>query len=129
MYSNEYIYIVQLVGETSMLNILTQLLNGQVKPFEEIGKNSDEIKELEKFIEQNFKELNNELNTKQKEILEKYSECVEEYFNFLIEDSFCVGLGISFTTVSSFIEVFLLNKLKSFARIDSFICMFIFSFF
>ena len=78
-----------------MINILSQLLNGQVKPFEEIGKNSDEIKELEKFIEQNFKELNNELNTKQKEILEKYSECVEEYFNFLIEDSFCVGFSLS----------------------------------
>lgn len=78
-----------------IISIITQLLNGQVKPFEEIGKNSDEIKELEKFIEQNFKELNNELNTKQKEILEKYSECVEEYFNFLIEDSFCVGFSLS----------------------------------
>ena len=88
-------WYIQLVGATSMLNILTQLLNGQVKPFEEIGKNSDEIKELEKFIEQNFKELNNELNTKQKEILEKYSECVEEYFNLLIEDSFCTGFSLS----------------------------------
>ena len=88
-------WYIQLVGATSMLNILTQLLNGQIKPFEEIGKNSDEIKELEKFIEQNFKELNNELNTKQKEILEKYSECVEEYFNLLIEDSFCTGFSLS----------------------------------
>ena len=88
-------WYIQLVGATSMLNILTQLLNGQVKTFEEIGKNSDEIKELEKFIEQNFKELNNELNTKQKEILEKYSECVEEYFNLLIEDSFCTGFSLS----------------------------------
>ena len=82
-------------GRDFLISILTQLLNGQVKPFEEIGKNSDEIKELEKFIEQNFKELNNELNTKQKEILEKYSECVEEYFNLLIEDSFCVGFSLS----------------------------------
>ena len=82
-------------GRDFLISILTQLLNGQVKPFEEIGKNSDEIKELEKFIEQNFKELNNELNTKQKEILEKYSECVEEYFNLLIEDSFCTGFSLS----------------------------------
>jgi len=95
MYSNEYIYIVQLVGETSMLNILTQLLNGQIKPFEEIGKNSDEIKELENFIQQNFNELNNELNTKQKEILEKYSTNTEEYFNLLIEDAFCTGFSLS----------------------------------
>ncbi len=78
-----------------MFNIITQLLNGQIKPFEEIGKNSDEINELEKFIEQNFKELNNELNTKQKDILEKYSTCVEEYFNLLIEDAFCTGFSLS----------------------------------
>lgn len=67
----------------------------KVRPFEEIGKNSDEIKELENFIEQNYKELCEELNSKQKDILQKYSECVEEYFNLLIEDSFCVGFSLS----------------------------------
>lgn len=78
-----------------MLNILSQLLNGQVKPFEEIGKNSDEIKELEELITKNLNNLNEELNDKQKDILQKYSECVEEYFNLLIEDSFCTGFSLS----------------------------------
>ncbi len=78
-----------------MLNILTQLLNGQIKPFEEIGKNSDEIKELEELITKNLNNLNEELNDKQKDILQKYSECVEEYFNFLIEDAFCTGFSLS----------------------------------
>lgn len=82
-------------GRDFLISILSQLLNGQVKPFEEIGKNSDEIKELEKFIEQNYKELSKELNNKQKELLGKYSECVEEYFNLLIEDSFCTGFSLS----------------------------------
>lgn len=82
-------------GRDFLISILSQLLNGQVKPFEEIGKNSDEIKELEKFIEQNYKELQEELNDKQKYVLQKYSECVEEYFNLLIEDSFCVGFSLS----------------------------------
>lgn len=78
-----------------MISIITQLLNGQIKPFEEIGKNSDEIKELEELITKNLNSLNEELNDKQKDILQKYSECVEEYFNLLIEDSFCVGFSLS----------------------------------
>ncbi|MBE6748344.1 MAG: hypothetical protein E7557_03835 [Ruminococcaceae bacterium] len=78
-----------------MISIITQLLNGQIKPFEEIGKNSDEIIELEKLISKNLNKLNEELSVKQIDLLQKYSECVEEYFNLLIDDAFCTGFSLS----------------------------------
>lgn len=78
-----------------MLNMLTQMLNGQVKPFEQIGKDSKEIKELENLIERNGESLCETLNNNQKEILEKYNGCIEEYYGLLIEDAFCVGFSLS----------------------------------
>ena len=78
-----------------MLNILTQILNGQVKPFEQIGEGSETIKELVGLIERNSCNLCETLNDKQKEILEKYNDCIEEYYELLIEDAFCVGFSLS----------------------------------
>lgn len=78
-----------------MMNILTQILNGQVKPFEQIGEGSEEIKELEKLIERNGECLCETLNNNQKEILDKYNGCIEEYYGLLIEDAFCVGFSLS----------------------------------
>ena len=51
-----------------MLNILTQILNGQVQPFEQIGEGSETIKELVGLIERNSCNLCETLNDKQKEI-------------------------------------------------------------
>lgn len=78
-----------------MLNILTQMLNGQVKPFEQIGEGSVDIKELESLIERNSRNLYETLNSKQKEILEKYNACIQEYYGLLIEDAFSVGFSLS----------------------------------
>lgn len=78
-----------------MLNILTQILNGQVKPFEQIGRDSKEIKELENLIKRNSESLYETLNDNQKEILDKYNDCIEEYYGLLIEDAFSVGFSLS----------------------------------
>lgn len=78
-----------------MLNILTQILNGQVKPFEQIGGDSEAIKELKDLIERNSCNLCETLNDKQKELLAKYNDCIEEYYGLLIEDAFCVGFSLS----------------------------------
>ncbi len=77
-----------------MLNILTQILNGQVKPFDEIGRDSAAIKELENLISRNSDNLCETLNSKQKEIMGKYNDCIEEYYGLLIEDAFCVGFSL-----------------------------------
>ena len=78
-----------------MLNILTQMLNGQVKPFELIGRDSKEIKELENLIKRNSESLWKVLNDNQKDILSKYNDCIEEYYGLLIEDAFSVGFSLS----------------------------------
>ena len=78
-----------------MLNILTQMLNGQVKPLEEIGKDCREIDEVSGFAERNYDTLYKTLNDEQKEIFKKYSDCVEEYYTLLIDEAFSVGFSLS----------------------------------
>lgn len=78
-----------------MLNILTQILNGQVKPLEEIGKDCREIDEVSNFVERNSDNLYKTLNDEQKEIFKKYNDCIEEYYSLLIDEAFSVGFSLS----------------------------------
>lgn len=78
-----------------MLNILTQMLNGQVRPLEEIGKDCREIDEVSNFVERNSDNLYKTLNDEQKEIFKKYNDCIEEYYSLLIDEAFSVGFSLS----------------------------------
>ncbi len=78
-----------------MISILTEMLNGQVKPLEEIGKACREIDEVSNFVERNSDNLYKTLNDEQKEIFKKYNDCIEEYYSLLIDEAFSVGFSLS----------------------------------
>ncbi len=78
-----------------MISILTEILNGQVKPLEEIGKDCRAIDEVSDFVERNSDNLYKTLNDEQKEIFKKYNDCVEEYYTLLIDEAFSVGFSLS----------------------------------
>ena len=78
-----------------MISILTEILNGQVKPLEKIGKDCREIDEVSGFAERNYDTLYKTLNDEQKETFKKYSDCLEKYYTLLIDEAFSVGFSLS----------------------------------
>ena len=61
-----------------MENILTEFWYGNVCPLEESYRKTKEIKEVEKLVWKNRDELELSLTQKQKDLLEKYDECLCE---------------------------------------------------
>lgn len=74
-----------------MTKTISQLWGGNVDPVRHLGENNLEIAKMEKLMSDNYDKLKSKLNDEQKEILEKYTECVSDYGLLISEQSFCDG--------------------------------------
>ncbi len=83
-----------------MVKTIAQIWNGTLVPEADIKEDNPQIKELKILLERNRKHLEQSLNEKEKEILEKYNDCVTEYIDIFGEQAFCSGfcLGTKITT-------------------------------
>lgn len=82
-------------GVIIMKHIIEDLWNGSITPGEYCGVGNPELKELEKLIERNRGDLNQQLNEHQKKILEKYIDCTEEYLDLLMVQAFSDGFCLA----------------------------------
>lgn len=62
-----------------MSNTVEQLYRGQLDPKSVLGNGNVEMRRTEILIEKNFYKLKENLNEDTKVILEKYSQCIDEY--------------------------------------------------
>ena len=74
-----------------MKNAIINLWHGNIYPARFLGKDHAEIKQLENLIEENKKDLEENLGEKPKEIFEKYKACINEYLTLICEEAFCNG--------------------------------------
>lgn len=74
-----------------MTKTISELWSGNLDPISRLGMNNIEIAKMEKLMLDNYKNLKSKLNDEQKEILEKYYDCVSDYGLLISEQSFCDG--------------------------------------
>ncbi len=74
-----------------MTKTISKLWSGNLAPVMRLGMNNVEIAKIEKLMLENYKNLKSKLNDEQKEILEKYYDCVSDYGLLISEQSFCDG--------------------------------------
>ncbi|MGM9574386.1 MAG: DUF6809 family protein [Oscillospiraceae bacterium] len=74
-----------------MTKTIAQLWNGELEPVRYSGLNNPEIKQLEALTQRNGERLEESLDEKAKELLERYNDCIKEYMTVLNEQSFCDG--------------------------------------
>ncbi len=75
--------------------MLCDIWHGNIVPAEQCGERDENIAQLELLIEQNRAALLHRLPETQKDIFEKYVDCVEEYVTLLTEQAFCEGARFS----------------------------------
>ena len=79
-----------------MKSIIIQLWHGNIKPLEEAETHNSELKNLKNLknlINRNFSELSSALDEKQRDILGKYKDCIDEYLLYFGEYSFSQGFS------------------------------------
>lgn len=74
-----------------MVKTIAQIWNGTLVPEADIKEDNPQITELKNLLERNRKHLGQSLNEKEKEIFEKYNDCVTEYIDIFGEQAFCSG--------------------------------------
>lgn len=81
-----------------MKNTITQLYMGQLEPKNVLGIGNVEMRRIEILIENNYNRLKESLDEEKRIILEKYSQCIDEYVVLVSEqafyDGFCLGMRI-----------------------------------
>lgn len=81
-----------------MSNTIARLYRGQLEPKSVLGNGNVEMRNIEILIENNYKKLEDNLNEDTKIMLEKYSQCIDEYIVLISEqafsDGFCLGTRI-----------------------------------
>lgn len=83
-----------------MSNTIAQLYRGQLDPKSVLGNGNIEMRRIEILIENNFNKLRENLNEETNIILDKYSQCIDEYIVLISEQSFCDGFCLG-TRISS----------------------------
>lgn len=87
-----------------MAKVIDMLYEGQLEPVRSIGKNNVEMRRMEYLIDRNKSKLKEALDNNERETLEKYSECINEYIVLITEqafnDGFCLGARILSEAVS-----------------------------
>ena len=74
-----------------MTKTISELWSGNLDPVTRLGMNNTEIAKMEKLMSDNYSKLKSKLNDEQKEILDKYLDCVNDYVLLISEQSFCDG--------------------------------------
>ena len=67
---------------------------GNIHPFEQCTCGDKRVKELMKLVARNHEELEKSLTEKQKEILEKLEECLNEMHDYAEQDAFSYGFRL-----------------------------------
>ena len=77
-----------------MKSIINDLWHGNIVPQEDSRTNSTQMKELLKLVARNREELDGTLTDKQKEILEKFEDCMNEMHSITERDAFSYGFRL-----------------------------------
>ena len=78
-----------------MTKTIAELLNRNFDPIKHLGRNNPAIRELEDLMDRNLENLRKSLNSNEREILEKYNDCLNEYTVLLAEETFCAAFCIA----------------------------------
>ena len=83
------------------MKTIDELWYGNVAPFEQCTRDDKRLKELLKLVARNREELDGTLTDKQKEILEKFEENINEMHGVAERDAFSHGfrLGVQLMAV------------------------------
>ncbi|MBO5912766.1 MAG: hypothetical protein J6Q76_04770 [Clostridia bacterium] len=77
------------------MKIIKELWHGNLQPVAKFGDGVRSISELERIKERNREKLLSILGNEKGEILEKYTDCIDEYISSVCEqafyEGFCVG--------------------------------------
>ena len=74
-----------------MTKTISRLWSGNLDPVMRLGMNNAEIDKMEKLMSDNYSKIKANITDEQKEILEKYLDCVNDYVLLISEQSFCDG--------------------------------------
>lgn len=77
------------------MKIITELWNGEIAPVEHCGSHDADINKLLALRERNSNNLIEGLEDSQKEILQKYIGCSDEYFFRMQELAFYEGFALA----------------------------------
>lgn len=78
-----------------MKSIFEALWNGNIAPYKTCGSGDPEVEELDKLIERNKASLDNALTNGQKELLENYISCQDEYSYLITVHAFRDGFSLA----------------------------------
>lgn len=70
---------------------IEKLYEGKLEPLKSIGKSNSEMRRIGNLIERNKSKLEEMFDNDEKEIFEKYVECMDEYMILVSEQAFCDG--------------------------------------
>ena len=87
------------------MDIINELWYGNISPFEQCTRGDKQLKELLKLVARNHEKLDGTLTYKQKEILEKFEDCINEMRSITERDAFSYGFQLG---VQLMAEAFLL---------------------
>ncbi len=87
-----------------MQQTIIELWRGNINPLENAKTNNAELKKLMELINRNYSRLESTLGDEQKIILEKYTDCFEEYLNVLGEYAFCQGFSLGSKIIKESLE-------------------------
>ena len=76
------------------MQTISELWYGNIHPFEQCTYGDKRVKELMKLAARNHEELEKSLTEKQKEILEKLEECLNEMHDYSEQDAFSYGFRL-----------------------------------
>ena len=76
------------------MKILDELWYGNVSPFEQCIRGDKELKELMKLVVRNREELDGTLTEKQKEMLEKFEDCMNEMHSITEREAVSYGFRL-----------------------------------
>ena len=76
------------------MKITDELWYGNIHPFEQCTYGDKRVKELMKLAARNHEELEKSLTEKQKEILEKLEECLNEMHDYAEQGAFSYGFRL-----------------------------------
>lgn len=89
------------------MNLIANLWNGNLEPISSFGKNSNEMKELERLILRSSERLDEMLEEKQKKVVKNLTDLLSEYQLISNEQAFCDGFCLG---VRLFSEAFSLSQ-------------------
>lgn len=78
-----------------MPHIIEELWNGNIAPCDNCGAGDPDINLLVVYIERHKNALLQNLGTRQKALLEKYSDCWDEYLSRMSEEAFKDGFCLA----------------------------------